>query len=115
MNNLFATDSDILVSWITPLEVTSALWRKAGPDRDLWRVAERRLMVLEAQWKIVGDVDLTLISARLLVELHGLRSGDAVQLASAHYARSEYGDFPFVTSDEELIAAARADRFNVLS
>lgn len=115
MYALFADDRDVLVSWITPLEVTSAMWRKAGGNTDLRRMGERRLTVLETQWTVVGDIERTLAEARLMIIRHGLRSGDAVQLAAARLARLEYGDFPFVTSDEELIEAADAESFIVLS
>ena len=111
---LFAADDDVLVSCITPLEMTSAMLRRARGSFDLRLLAERRLSVLEEQWTVIGEFDAVLADARLLVVRYGLRTGDAVQLASARFARAEHGPLEFVTSDQELVVAARAEGFAIL-
>ena len=48
-----------------------------------------------------------------MVGRHGLRGADAIQLAAAIIVRGN-DVLPFVTFDDELIAAARAEGFPVL-
>jgi hypothetical protein len=52
MTTLFATDRNLVVAFITPVEIASALTRKAGVNDDL-----RRLAVLEANWTIVDEYE----------------------------------------------------------
>jgi uncharacterized protein with PIN domain len=47
MKELFRRDPNLLVSFITPLEVTSAIWRKAGVNADLRRESQRHYAVLD--------------------------------------------------------------------
>jgi predicted nucleic acid-binding protein len=71
------------------------------------------LEALTSSWSVITAYEEILDVAQTVVEAHGLRSSDAVQLASALVA------FPgpkvtFVTDDAELKAAARAEGFPVL-
>jgi predicted nucleic acid-binding protein len=112
---LFGEDPDTIVACITPVEVTSAITRQAGFNLDLLSLAERRYSVLDTTWRIVDDYVRVLEVAREVVFRHRLRSGDAIQLASALIAsRNEPSTLPFVTTDLELAAAARAEGFHTL-
>ena len=51
-----------------------------------------------------------------MIDRHGLRALDAIQLASCHVARATIGisDIVFVASEKPLIAAAQNEEFQVL-
>jgi len=115
MTDLFRRDRNIVVAFITPVEVTSALWRKAGVNADLRRLAERRYAVIEANWTVIDECDRALNLAKRFSSVHRLRAGDAIQLACAVLAISNAGELPFVASDQDLMAAARAEGLTVLS
>lgn len=111
---LAASDRGMLVSSITPVEVLSAIWRKARTIRDE-RVRARshaRLAALQAQWVVVSAVEDVIADALDVVARHGLRGADAIQLASARFTRNEA--LPFVTLDHDLRRAARAEGFPTL-
>lgn len=112
---LATDDPAIVVSFITPIEVESAIWRKARGtvDEDARQRAHRRLSVLRSEWVVVEDYAAVLERARVIVGRHGLRSADAIQLATAVIARGP-GNLSLVTFDEQLAAAARAEGFPVL-
>jgi predicted nucleic acid-binding protein len=115
MYALFRADPAIAVAFITPVEVTSAITRRAGVNRDLLARAERRYDVLDAIWQIVDEYELALADARRLAIKHELRSGDAIQLACARLASGgNPSEIPFVTTDLELATAARAEGFPTL-
>jgi predicted nucleic acid-binding protein len=80
---LFHEDSDALVSFITPTEVTAAVWRKAGVNDDLRERSERRYEALEHHWLIVTDYSAALEESLRIIHRHALRAGDAIQLACA--------------------------------
>ena len=113
---LAATDRGILVSFITPVEVTSAIWRKARTigNEEARSRSHSRLAALQAQWVVVNAFQDVVEHALRLVARHGLRGADAIQLASARLIRASNAPMPFVTLDEELIYAARAEGFPVL-
>jgi predicted nucleic acid-binding protein len=110
---LFAEDSDALVSFITPTEVTAAVWRKAGVNDDLRERSERRYEALEQHWIMVTDYSAVLEESLRVIRRHALRAGDAIQLACAIIALPERG-LDFVTLDGDLRDAARAEGFPVL-
>ena len=64
--------------------------------------------------EIVGECEVALTKALEMVTRHQLRTGDAIQLACAVMAREREPNLPFVTLDDELAAAARAEGFTVL-
>lgn len=113
--SLIEADPDVVISFITPIEVESTVWRKARITRDAAerQRAHRRLATLRSEWSIVDDYDRVLDEARRVIGRHGLRGADAIQLAAAIIVRGT-GALPFVTFDEELILAARAEGFPVL-
>jgi predicted nucleic acid-binding protein len=114
MKEQFRRDPNILVSFITPLEVTSAIWRKAGVNADLRRESQRHYAVLNASWTVVDDYSTALADAMRLTTQYGLRAGDAIQLACALIATNQEARIPFVTLDEDLADAAIAEGFPVL-
>jgi predicted nucleic acid-binding protein len=108
-------DPEIVVSPITPVEVDSALWRKARRMRDdvARQRSHRRLAALRSQWTVIEDYREILEEARNMVARHGLRGADAIQLASAIVTRGG-AVLTLVTRDEELATAARAEGFPIL-
>jgi len=109
--SLLPEDPSIVVSFLTLIELTSAISRRAGEKRAAQRIAD----ALETGWTVIDDHDVVLSSARRLAAKHGLRSGDAIQLASALAScRGASDALPFVVLDKELISAARAEGFPVL-
>lgn len=113
MKSLLREDRDVVVSFITRLEVDSAIWRRVRHnDEAAQSIALRRITALADEWTIVNDIDHTLLQAHRLVRRHGLRSADAIQLAAALLIGPE--DVAFVTSDDELRAAARSEGFTIL-
>lgn len=114
MTALFRQDRNIVAAFITPTEVTSALWRKAGVNADLRRLAEQRYAVLEANWTLVDDYEIVLRLAKKFAAQYELRAGDAIQLACAISAGLPPAELPFVVRDYDLATAARAEGFPVL-
>lgn len=111
---LFRDDRNIIVAFITPVEIDSALGRKAGVNADLRRLAERRLAVIEANWTIIDEYESAMRIARRFATNYGLRAGDAIQLACATLAVKHSSALPFVTRDQELGEAARRIGFAIL-
>ena len=114
MTALFATDRNLVVAFITPVEIASALTRKAGVNDDLRRLAERRLAVLEANWRIIDEYEPAMKIAQRFASTYRLRAGDAIQLACATLATADRSGLPFVVRDHDLAAAARAEGFPIL-
>jgi len=103
----------MIVSFITPLEVTNVMWRKAGVNDDLRRWSERRYAALERDWVVVTEYAAVLEESLRVIRRHALRAGDAIQLACAIIAAPDR-QLTFVTLDTDLKAAARAEGFPVL-
>ncbi|HYC90343.1 MAG TPA: type II toxin-antitoxin system VapC family toxin [Thermoanaerobaculia bacterium] len=115
LNAIMAADPAVVVSPITPVEVDSAVWRKARQTRD--EVARqrslRRLSELRDRWIVVEEYAAVFEEARRMVARYGLRGGDAIQLATAIITRGN-AVLVFVALDEDLKAAARAEGFPIL-
>ncbi|MBI3072579.1 MAG: type II toxin-antitoxin system VapC family toxin [Deltaproteobacteria bacterium] len=100
---------------ITPLEIESALSRRLG-DRTL---TKREVEIARSQasdfrrrvFHVVADLNL-LDMAIHLQRIHGLRPGDAIQLASARVGTDDPTLVEFLCLDAKLNAAARHERFN---
>jgi predicted nucleic acid-binding protein len=109
------SDPELAVSFITAIEVDSALWRKSkrSADEVARQRSHRRLAALEADWLVINSFDHVLHEARRIVRRRGLRAADALQLASAMLLRPA-GVTTFVTLDHDLAAAARAEGFPIL-
>ena len=103
-----------MASFITPVEIMSALWRKAGVNADLRRLAELRYAVLEANWTLIDEYATAIGIAKRFASQYSLRAGDAIQLACAVIGIPNRNEFPFVVRDHDLAAAARAEGFPAL-
>lgn len=112
-----ALDDDpfVLTSAYASVEIASALWRRRHDGQltlDAHQAADRLLADLAQTWVEVPVSQRVINTAISVLSRHRLRSGDALQLATAIV--SAEGDVAFVTLDEDLKAAARAEGFPVL-
>lgn len=121
MLELHRQDASILAAFITPLEVTSAVWRRL--HNHLLTLEERAdaesiFADLSDHWSEVAEPERVVEFARNLLTRYPLRAADAIQLASAIAAVEESQEapssLPFVTLDGDLAAAAHEEGFPVL-
>ncbi|MEA2337012.1 MAG: hypothetical protein QOE82_1019 [Thermoanaerobaculia bacterium] len=109
-------DSHIIASHLTPVEITSALWRRRHQGKvsaEAHSVAEVAFAEISKRWTAIVGPEVIEHAIDLLAR-HPLRAADSIQLASALVAVSRFGSLPFVTLDHDLAAAARAEGFTVL-
>jgi predicted nucleic acid-binding protein len=118
VRGLFAIDDEIVASIITPIEVQSALWRRRHReeiDLDQHTEAEVAFADLSESWSEIEDFFTVREIAFDLLTRHVLRAGDAIQLATALAAADGTPtSLPFVTLDQDLALAARAEGFDIL-
>ena len=113
--SLLIEDPEMIVWALTPVEIASALARRAAGQPEARRDAQTLLHALESAWVDVDDLKDVAALARHLLMVHALRAADALQLAAALVACDEQPEnLPFVTLDNRLAAAARAEGFTVL-
>ena len=104
--------------WATPVEAVSALNRLSRDEvlakQDKARAFER-LNKLRRSWnEVQPSLDLR-DSAERLLNVHGLRAADALQLAAALvWCRQRPHGRAFVVADEGLSDAAEAEGFTVI-
>ena len=115
---LLANDTDIVVWFLTPIEVISALIRRLR-EKSLKPIefsrAKEQLVTLERAWSEVISVERVRERARRLLETHSLRAADSLQLAAALLTSEENPQgFPFVTLDRRLGGAAEKEGFHVI-
>jgi predicted nucleic acid-binding protein len=115
---LLAKDTDIVVWFLTPVEVISALTRRLR-EKSLkpmeFSRAKEHLATLEKAWSEVISVERVRERARRLLETHPLRAADSLQLAAALLTSEETPQgFPFVTLDQRLGDAAEKEGFHVI-
>ncbi len=115
---LLAEDTDIVVWFLTPVEVISALTRRLR-EKTLkpieFSAAKEQLSALEKAWSEVISGERVRERARRLLETHPLRATDSLQLAAALLTSEENPEgFPFVTLDRRLGGAAKREGFHVL-
>jgi uncharacterized protein len=115
---LLAEDTDIVVWFLTPVEVISALTRRLR-EKSLkpmeFSRAKEHLATLEKAWSEVISVERVRERARRLLETHPLRAADSLQLAAALLTSEETPEgFPFVTLDRRLSDAAEKEGFHVI-
>ena len=102
----------VLSSAIAPVEATSALWRRRAvgdvSDADLQAILGR-LAGDRSHWELVDLTADVLDQAELVIQRAGVRTLDAVHLASALVVRATSGRRPaarFITADARQRDAA---------
>lgn len=111
-------DPGLVVWTLTHVEAWSGCCRefRAGNlIRDELERVQARLGRLAAKWSEVGDIAAVKLQALRLIQAHGLRAADALQLGAAlTYYGPKAQRRPFVCLDQGLADAARREGFNVL-
>lgn len=105
-----------IVTWcLTPVEVASAIERRAREkalDASGRVQAIKNLLALRQSWTEIHAVDAVVERSLRLLATHALRAADAVQLAAALVAVEDRpAAHSFVCNDERLVAAATREGF----
>jgi uncharacterized protein len=113
-------DSQKLVSSLASLEVRSAIRRRERAGEILPSDAAQALDALEAESLRIVEQPVTpavIDVARLVVDGHPLRALDALHLATCVVVRDtlQVSDICFVSSDDRLLEAAKAEQFPTLN
>jgi hypothetical protein len=112
------SDKFVVVWWGTLVEVSAAIERRyrGGGVTDQQRdEADARLAMAASRWITVGPSVSIRGEAVRQARVHGLRAGDAFQLAAARmWAKGEPSGHVVVTLDHELRGAAVREGFTVL-
>lgn len=115
---LLAEDTEVVVWFLTPVEVYSALnrrLREGSLKLQDFRKAKERFLLLEKAWSEVISVERVRDRALRLLENHPLRAADALQLAAAVIVSEDNPrSLPFVTLDSRLGLAVEKEGFPVL-
>lgn len=115
---LLADDPELLVWWGAELECISALARMERDGLLLnpqSNAAFARVDALVGTWHEIQPVDQVRRTARRLLRVHNLRTGEALQLAAAVQGCEGRADsLPIVSLDERFVEAARREGFTVL-
>lgn len=118
VRRLLASDASMLVWSLTPVDATSALWRRRRArqlSESARKAAELGLGEVERTWAAVTELGRVQERARRLLAVHPLRAFDALQLAAALVGCDENTRlFPFVTLDRRLAACAELEGFAAL-
>ena len=109
----------VVVSWISYVEARSAFSRVHREGKVSSSQYQERLNDFEKDWPDFSAIEVSIDiirSAGDLVEKHGLRALDAIQLASGLKLRDDYAVSPgsviFSSADTRLLLAARAEGFS---
>lgn len=110
--------SDIpATSRLSEVEIASALARRAREAAFSIAKRDRALAAVANDFPAILVVELTpdiTARARMLLQRHTLRTGDAIQLASCLYLKEEFGeDVPLVAFDSRLTEAARREGLTI--
>jgi predicted nucleic acid-binding protein len=116
---LLVEDPGVLV-WIgTSVELVSALARLRRTSTgasDLLLLARREVLQRWPDWTIISDPASVTTRAQRLVDVHPLKTLDALQLAAALVASLDRpASLPIVTADRHLATAAELEGFPVVS
>jgi uncharacterized protein len=121
MRALLHNDRKVMASFITPIDVNSAIWRRLHNgelDAAEHAAAEQQFAALSNNWWEWSEFRRITDIALDLLRRHPLRAADAIQLASAidvvKARRQPPSSLRFVTLDGDLASAARAEGFPVL-
>ena len=114
----WTNDPRIALWTLTPVEITSAIWRRVREgtmSETNARVAETRAEELAAASYTVTDIEGVKALARRLLRVHPLRAADALQLGAALvWAGGRPAGKTILTLDDRLAASARREGFDVL-
>lgn len=113
----FEADPQVVLWTLTPVEVTSALWRlvREGEMREEDALAaETRAAEFASAASTIVDIDAVKLRAARLLRVHALCAADSLQLAAALvWSGDQPGARALVTLDDRLAAAARREGFQV--
>lgn len=113
----WAQDPRVAIWTLTPVEITSALWREVRAhdlSQAQARDAEARAQELADACYTVADVEGVKALARRLLRVHALRAADALQLGAALlWAGGRPAGKTLHTLDERLASCARLEGFTV--
>jgi predicted nucleic acid-binding protein len=113
----FTADRSVALWTLTPVEITSALWRlvrEGALAEDAARQAELRAREFAAASRTVIDVEMVKPVAQRLLRVHNLRAADALQLGAAVvWSGGEPQGKTMHTLDDRLARAARREGFDV--
>ena len=106
-----------VVSVLAAIEVRSAVRRRERAGEIRADHATSALGGLSVEMRRLSEQPVTmpvLYGAALVIDAHGLRALDAIQLATALSARNLFAgsEMQFVASDKSLLEAARAEGFS---
>jgi hypothetical protein len=111
------TEGDVAIARLSEVEVASAFARLARAATISVAQRDRAMTTFIADlslWTVVELTADTTRHARLLLLRHALRTGDAIQLASAMVLRDSIGELEaFVAHDARLLQAAQAEGMTV--
>lgn len=111
--------NQVATSRLSQVEVASALARLEREGAFTTAERDRAINSLNTDltaWILVEVTPELVTDAQTMLVRHGLRSGDAVQLASCLYLQNETGQrLPFAAFDDRLRAAARTEGLPVIS
>ena len=111
-------DRKIAAWWGTLVEVVSTIERRhrhGGLTSEARADADARVAVSAASWYTVPPVAHVRTEALHVAQVHGLRAGDAFQLAAALEWAGDHGQgHALVALDRDLRAAAAREGFTVL-
>ena len=115
LQRLYDAHPAMFAWWATEIECTSAIARRQRLRElraDVVAEAFVRLSGLRAGWHEVEPGEEVRESAKRLLRVHDLRTGDALQLAAAFFvAEARPSTLEFVSLDDRLLAAARLEGF----
>lgn len=108
-----------LLSSLGFVEVHSAIRRRERAGELTPANAAQAISIMSEEIPLMMEQTINpsvIETSKLLIDRHGLRALDAVQLASCHVARATTGitDLVFVASDKALLTAAQRENFEVL-
>jgi predicted nucleic acid-binding protein len=113
----FAEDAQLALWTLTPVEITSALWRLVREgllNDEIALMAEARSHELMGAAHVVVDIEMSAALAQRLLRVHALRAGDALQLGAALVWSNGRPEGRILhTLDERLAWAARREGFEI--
>ncbi|HYB91647.1 MAG TPA: type II toxin-antitoxin system VapC family toxin [Candidatus Binataceae bacterium] len=114
----YRTDPDVLVWWLSRVELFSAIARRRREDQvspEPYRAARAQILRVWDEWSVVDAYEAVAREAERTIELYPLRAADALQLGAALVAADgDPGSLEFVTLDRRLADAASREGFPTL-